>query len=189
MLWVAFDASAIKRYVVRRLTAARGEGLLAPGGTSVDDEAIGRAAVAISEQEREFLFARLAVYEIVADPTLLHAARSASLGRLLARGDHRDLFAAAADRLARRSDSFLPLLEALALSKGRGLPICDGIWALVATAIGASHLGERHVNDMDISALLNEGQPYIAVDVDAGQTVYRLAHRTYAEHFLSNGGG
>ena len=182
---VEHDSEAITRYVTRRLEAARDSGVLRIDGYPPSDTAVIRAAQAISGRGREFLFARLAIYEILADPTLLNPSRSLSLTRLLARGDHKAIFAAAAERLTRRSDSFLPLLEALALARGRGLPIRDGIWSMLANALMDGFPSDGLVTDADISALLSAAQPYIAVDADHGQTVYRLAHRTFVEHFLS----
>jgi hypothetical protein len=184
ILWVTNDPEAVTRYVSRRLVVARDRGNLAINGTPVDDVAINMAAQAIGDDQRAFLFARLAVYEILADPTLLAPARSLTFARLLAAG-HRDLFAAAVTRLTLRSDSFLPLLEALALARGRGVPIIDGIWARMATALVDGAAVSTAITDTDISALLAAAQPYIAIDADSGQTVYRLAHRTFVEHFLT----
>jgi hypothetical protein len=152
-------------------------------GQPVSDAAIARAAEAVGAEQWEFLFAQLAVYEILADPSLLDQARTGTFARLLA-GGHRHLFATAVERLARVSDSFYPLLESLALARGRGVPIIDGIWALMASSLTAGGIGEVEVTDSDISGLLSEAQPYIALDADAGQTVYRLAHRTFVEYFL-----
>jgi hypothetical protein len=183
-LWISSDREAITRYVTRRLLVARARGLLMLNGQPVSDAAIARAADAVGAEQREFLFAQLAVYEMLADPSLLDQARTGTFARLLA-GGHRHLFATAVERLARVSDSFHPLLESLALSRGRGVPIIDGIWALMASSLTGGGIGEVEVTDSDISGLLSEAQPYIALDADAGQTVYRLAHRTFVEYFLS----
>ena len=181
---LAHDRDAVTRYVTRRLSVARDRGNLMIGGKPVSDSVIRAAATAVGSRRREFLFARLAVYEVLADPSLLSPARSVTFHRLLA-ADHRELFGAAITRLGRHSDSFLPLLEALALARGRGVPILDGIWALMATALAADSAGGLTITDADISALLAAAQPYIVVDASAGQTVYRLAHRTFVEHFAA----
>lgn len=184
VLWVASDAAAVSRYVTRRLETARAGGQLAVNGRPLPDEAIRRAAEAIRAQHQEFLFAQLAVYEMLADPTLLDQARRGTLAWML-NGGHRRLFGAAVDRLSRISDSFGPMLEALAFARGRGVPIIDGIWAVIATSLADRGTAGRDVTDADISGLLSSAQPYIALDSDGGQTVYRLAHRTFAEFFAA----
>ena len=184
VIWVTRDDAAVVRYVTQRLMLARDRGTIAIGDQAVTDSAIHRVAAVVGQCQREFLFARLAVYELIADPVLLDPARSRSLARLLA-ADHRDLFTVAVARLARQSDNFLPLLEALALTRGRGVPILDGIWALMATALAEGTPMDTPISDADISALLGVAQPYVSVDTEVGQTVYRFAHRTFAEHFLA----
>lgn len=177
------DSEAVVRYVRQRLWTARNRGKLSWDGEPVPDQAIERAARLVAECKHEFLFARLAVYELLAEPSLLHPARSVSLHRLLS-GDHRDIFAAAVSRLSRRSDGFQPLLEALALARGRGAPILDGVWARMANSmVDAGSYAAPPITPADISALLAIAQPYVAVDAYAGQTVYRLAHRTFVEQF------
>jgi hypothetical protein len=113
----------------------------------------------------------------------LEPARGETASKLL-EGDHRALFAAAVRRLSAKADSFLPLLEALAFARGRGVPIRSGIWATMATALAHRLNNNTLVRDEDISAFLKAAEPYVAIDSDAGQTVYRLAHRTFVEQFL-----
>lgn len=173
------------------------------GGTAilamahVRDADIDRAAGAIAAQGREFLFARLAVYELIEDPTFLLPGRAASLDQLL-RGDHQDLFAKALDRLARLDDHYGPLIQALALARGRGIPEADGIWATIAAAFTTMPAHPRPPGDPStngpaprawaraIQGLLSRAAAYVVVDTaDEGQraTVYRLAHRTFVEYF------
>ena len=136
-LWVTRDADAIGRYVARRLKAAREHGVAGkavPDMNLVQNQDIDRVAAVVAGRDREFLFARLAVYELVKDPRLLTLGRSRSLSILL-EGDHQDLFAKALGRLAQLDDRYPVLVEALSLARGRGMPEADGIWATVAAAL------------------------------------------------------
>jgi WD40 repeat protein len=96
--------------------------------------------------------------------------------------DHRGLFGAVVDRLTARRPSARALLEALALARGRGLPRVDRTWLIAANAL--DH-GEP-VHEQDIDDLLTAAAPYIMLDAERGQSVYRLAHQTFAEHFLAD---
>ncbi|XVS61849.1 hypothetical protein ACQPYE_26620 [Actinosynnema sp. CA-299493] len=167
---VARDTRAITRYVARRLSAAARDGRLA-----ADPVAITEASALIGAGDHEFLFARLAVAEVVADPGLLVPDR---LDELLA-GDHRTLFATALRRLTGQSSSAFPLLCALAMARGRGLPIRAGVWRAVTTALRP----EVEAGVPEIARLLRNAAPYVMVDREHGETVYRLAHRTFEEHF------
>ena len=95
-------------------------------------------------------------------------------------GDHRALFAAAIVRLSRQRPAVRPLLEALALAQGRGLPRIDRTWATAANALGY----DVTMTEVDIDRLLEAAAPYVMLDAAHGQSVYRLAHRTFAEYFL-----
>ncbi|MEK0097991.1 ATP-binding protein [Streptomyces sp. A475] len=165
------DPEALGEYVRLRLTHA----LVAADPVSVD-----AAARHIQAYDRHFLYARLAVHEIVADPHLMTPEGNEALIELLRR-DHRALFGAAVERLARRSATAEPLLEALALARGRGLPRADRIWAIAAGALSDG----VPVTDLDIDDLLEAAAPYVMLDSEHGQSVYRLAHRTFQEHFLN----
>jgi WD40 repeat protein len=137
VVWVAHDPDAVYAYATTRLAAARDHGRRGraiPDMDQVADADIARTATAIAAQQREFLHARLAVYELVEEPRLLLLDRAASLAKLLA-GNHQDLFAKAVDRLARLNDRYPTLLRALALARGRGIPEADGIWATIAAAL------------------------------------------------------
>lgn len=170
------DPVAIASYVKRRLAFALGE------HAQASEAAIERVMVLSAAQEREFLFARLAVHEIIARPALLSPDFREGLETLMG-GDHRTLFAAAVSRLAADSGTARHLLEALALARGRGLPRADRIWATVAGAI-ANGGAPR---EADIDHLLDAAAPYIMLDAEDGQSVYRLAHQTFREFFLSSG--
>lgn len=183
------DPAAVRRYVFRRLREARDH----PGRRRTpisdyppQDESIAAAAATIAERNERFLFARLAVHELIYNPSLLEPGRSYTLRQLLS-GTHRDLFASAVARLGREHDAFVALIQALALAKGRGLPIEDDVWGTAAAALvpGAAGDGtDRPVDRSVIQALIDHAPAYISVASEAGQTVYRLAHRTFAEYFL-----
>lgn len=169
---VAADPGAIGEYVAARLTRALERGTLT---ASVGD--VVATSIAIGASDHEFLYARLAVHELLANPELLSEQGRASL---LA-ADHRGLFARAVTRLSARRPEFGPLLRALAFARGRGVPIRDGVWAELANALADDLAGP--VTDDHIDQLTRDAAPYLLVDRDLDQTVYRLAHRTFAEHF------
>lgn len=187
--WLGQDSAAVRRYVYRRLREARDH----PGRRRTPisdhpplDESIAAAATAIAERDERFLFARLAVHELIYNPSLLEKGRSYTLRQLLA-GTHRDLFASAVARLGREHDAFVPLIQALALAKGRGLPVEDDVWGTAAAALlpGAAGDGtDQPVDRSVIQDLIDNAPAYIAVASEADQTVYRLAHRTFAEYFM-----
>lgn len=216
-LWVAREPTAIRRYVSGQLRYARDYGT--HGRTvyalaDIGDDDIERAAAAVADQDREFLYARLAVYELIEDPTLITPGRAFALARLL-EGDHQDLFAKALDRLGRLDDRYPLLIEALSLARGRGVPQADGLWVVIATSLLSADqagLGPYPHPDEGLAAvnrawartihdLLEYAAPYIVVDnqhepeaataeiPDAAPqpgTVYRLAHRTFVEYFGRN---
>jgi WD40 repeat protein len=172
---VARDQGAIAGYVSQRLQQALPD---------LDQHAMALAAQEIADCEgTQFLFARLAVHEIISRPQLLTT--EADQRRRLLAGDHKTLFATALERLAAQAPANLALLEALAFSLGRGAPIREGIWADIATAVHPQHAATSE----QIDTLLADAAPYLMYDLEDGQTVYRLAHRTYQEHFLQATGG
>jgi hypothetical protein len=171
---VSRDPAAIENYVRQRLLDARRTKRI-----DVDDNVIGAVAEQLGAHgdrgDRQFLFARLAVHELIAQPGLLAPASSRDLAALLD-GNHRSLFAFAVTRLTKASRTARPLLEALALAQGRGVPRSEGIWAQMATALAGSRIGERDIED-----LLAQAGPYIMLDAEYGFSVYRLAHETFRE--------
>ncbi|MGX1545167.1 AAA family ATPase, partial [Streptomyces adustus] len=172
LLMVERDPHAMVRYLRRRLTDAADR-----GDIPTDTAAIRAAAVQLGHQETaQFLYARLAAHEVTRDPTLLN-----NLWPLLS-ATHRDLFARAVARLGSHNPIFPALLHALALARGRGLPMRDGIWATIAEALTPQN---RQVDDQIIHALIQSGAPYLMLDTENGQSVYRLAHRTFIEHFTA----
>jgi hypothetical protein len=172
MLTVERDPAAIATYINRRLSAARAADLVV-----ASDATIAEVSVLIGSLGREFLFARLVVHEILARPHLLRPDRRSELLALL-RVDHRTLFIEAVSRLTSMKASFAPLIEALALASGRGLPRTDRIWATMANALAG--VGIR-VAETDIDDLLVAAAPYVMLDTEDDQSVYRLAHRTFQE--------
>jgi WD40 repeat protein len=169
------DPQAVADYIRLRLAAARAAGKLSGDSATIED-----VAELMQAKNRQFLYARLAIHEILARPGLLAPDRRGDLVELLSR-DHRALFASAVERLAAQFRTAYPLLEALALAQGRGLPRADRIWAAVASALA----DDRLVTEDDLDRLLAEAAPYIMLDAEYGQSVYRLSHRTFQEYFVS----
>jgi WD40 repeat protein len=93
-------------------------------------------------------------------------------------GNVNALFSAAVERVAAQHPDMRTLLLALALARGRGLPRVDGTWVAVADA-----LGRRPVDEDLVDLLLRTAAPYVMLDAEHGQGVYRLAHRAFIEHF------
>lgn len=173
---VTRDPEALRTYVEGRLGAAaeRGEIGEPPGSPALVD-----TAMQVALRGREFLFARLAVRELLARPELITDAEGRD--RLLA-GDHQRLFASAVERLAAEDEANARLLEALAYARGRGLPYSGGVWEAVARALPGG--AERPAPTTDqVEAFLRLAAPYVTQDVVGGETVYRLAHRTFQEYF------
>ncbi|TCC34014.1 hypothetical protein [Kribbella speibonae] len=163
---VDLDPDAVTRYVEHRLSAL-----------PINRGIAATAARSVGAHNRHFLYARLAVHEILARPELLTAEAQPELAELLEQ-DNRGLFAIAVDRLTVANRNFRPLLEALGHARGRGLPRADGIWATAAGAFTDGRPGET-----DLDNLLVEAAPYVMLDGEHGQSTYRLAHQTFVEHF------
>ncbi|CCK24827.1 hypothetical protein BN159_0448 [Streptomyces davaonensis JCM 4913] len=176
VLKVEYVPNDLGRYVRRRLIAARTAGT--PG---LSDALVDEIAALVRSGGQNFLSARIAVAEIVARPELLRPENTDELRRLAAQ-HHESTFAAIRARLAHRP---LALLHALALGQGRGLPRSGGVWATAATAL-AEHgpVSENAVTEGDIDDVLHQAGALIMLDAEDGQTVYRLAHRTFQEHFI-----
>ncbi|MFH0176944.1 hypothetical protein [Streptomyces cacaoi] len=171
VLVVRRDREATIRYIRRRLKTAHERGALEVGQTDIE-----RTVHALGRLDREFLFARLAVHEILHDPGLAH-----DPAPLLAT-DHRGLFGRAVQRLTAVNPIHRHLLEALALSRGLGLPDRDDIWSSAATALMPDD-GVLPITSEDIVRLIDGGAPYLMAAIESDQTVYRLAHRAFIEHF------
>ncbi|MGH3158749.1 MAG: hypothetical protein ACRDNF_19540, partial [Streptosporangiaceae bacterium] len=204
VLWVSQDQQAIGRYVTGRLRAARDYGVAEssiPYMSGVSDQDIAAVAAEVAGRGQEFLFARLAVYELIADPRLLAPGKARSR-RLLLGGTHQDLFGRALHRLASHDDRYPVLMRALALARGRGIPEADGLWDTIAAAlapISPKPTGDQGLTmargpdpggvaawAMAISGLLHHAAAYITADTTATPsgpaepgTVYRLAHHTF----------
>ncbi|MFB7676580.1 AAA family ATPase [Kitasatospora purpeofusca] len=174
---VSRDAEAIADYLRAKLHAAKHRGALHADYTLIE-ETVRRLVTDDQEsgaEPQQFLYARLAAHELLNDPDLI-----IDPGPLVGR-THRELFDRALQRLQGVNPHYLLLLQALGLAQGRGLPDQDGIWATAADALTTSPTGTRH----SIGQLLRDAAPYLALDQEHGQSVYRLAHRTFTEHFTT----
>jgi hypothetical protein len=166
--------------VLRREPAAMADyarGWLARDAPDLDRDLAARIVERVAGVDQPFLFVRLALPELLARVDGLdHDTIDATLS-----GGHGDVFARAVERLARVRPATAQLLRALAYAHGRGLPRHDGIWATVAGALFPGRtFGER-----DIAQTLVDAAPYVVLDGEHGETVHRLAHKTFAERFLS----
>ncbi|MEV5975335.1 WD40 repeat domain-containing protein [Streptomyces sp. NPDC051921] len=160
-------------YVLDRLAAALGEGLPSRAHRQIRNM--------VEPDGWGFLFARLAVHEILARPRLLDD--PGRLKQLLADADPRRLFGTAVDRMSAAEPAYGRMLRALAYAQGGGLPLTGGIWTTVVEALS----GEPAPSHAEFERLTRTASPYISLD-DDGVTVYRLAHHTFQEYFLAADG-
>ncbi|MFI7545690.1 hypothetical protein [Actinoplanes sp. NPDC049599] len=166
VLTLGRDPGAVRSYVENRLRFAG----LQRTGTYVRN-----LAERIAVQNQPFLFARLAVHEILADPAIGES--DALLDRLLGDG-HGRIFAHAVRRLSACAPDVEALMHVLAYARGSGFPRTFGVWAAAAASIGTAP-----VDDAGVGRALRLAAPYIMQDSENGQAVYRLAHRTFAEWY------
>ena len=151
---------------------------LAAKASELDPELVDHVVQRIATVDQPFLFVQLALHELLARADDLDYATADTI---LA-GGHGDVFAMAVDRLARQRPATAQLLRALAYAQGRGLPRHDGVWGAVARALNPNaSFGER-----DIAQALVDGGRYTVLDGEHGQSVHRLAHRTFAERLLAD---
>jgi hypothetical protein len=161
------ESSAIRKYVKRRLRAK---------AIDLDPAEINRIAREIADRRTQpFLFARLAVHEVLGDPELRDP--DAPLDLLLGSG-HRGIFAHAVRRYREGEPTTEALLHALAYARGNGFPRTDGVWANAATALHGAP-----ITDVAVADALDHAAPYVMHDTENGQAVYRLAHRTFSEFY------
>jgi ABC-type iron transport system FetAB ATPase subunit len=170
LIWLAADPAAVATYVERRLTVTP------PIASAASIRTI---AQEIARHNQPFLFARLAVHEIRAHPAL--AQSPAALNDLLGSG-HRGIFAYAVRRYKQKAPKTEALLHALAYARGNGFPRTYGIWAAAARGIYGAP-----ISDTAVAQALKDAAPYVMKDTESGQSVYRLAHRTFAEYYVKTG--
>ncbi|MGW5455949.1 NACHT and WD repeat domain-containing protein, partial [Nocardia sp. NPDC003979] len=173
---ISADATAVANYVRARLQSSRIP-LIDPAGVRIDLDAL---VAQVHKRAPQFLFARLLVHELLADP---HQRTAAAWTRLLA-GNHRSLFATAVTRLTTDRPVLMAVLKALAFARGRGLPAADDIWLFAAQALNTDPA--TAVNNNDIDQLTHVAAAYILADREHGQTVFRMAHRTFTEYFTND---
>ncbi|WP_435599767.1 hypothetical protein [Streptomyces sp. C10-9-1] len=180
------DPSAARAYAERKV-----RGILRnhfPGDTDRHETVTRTVASAVEGHVRDgswqFLQASLVVQEIEQRPALLAPGpdERAALAAMLER-DQSGLFRAAVQRITTGLPAAEPLLRALAWSHGRGLPLADGIWAHAAVGIAET---DAPIDDEQLELFLNRAAAYILVDGEDRRSVYRLAHRTYAEQLVGD---
>jgi hypothetical protein len=170
------ERDAVIRYVESRLRAALPR--LRAAVPDLGDTRITDLARMIAWYEQPFLFARLAVGEIIAEPKL--ADDDESLAHVLDFG-HSGIFGHAVHRLSQTEPEVEALLHVLTYARGNGFPRTGGIWALAA-----SELAEAPLDDLHVETALKVAAPFIMQDSEFGQSVYRLAHRTFADWYIRN---
>jgi WD40 repeat protein len=174
------DEEAMVEFATSRLRAGAADTSADQLDRALADVAAFLASTSRAEHEREFLHVRLVVRELLADQELLRDRGRTERLRLLELG-RAALFQRALDRITRSLPVAAPFLRALAFAQGRGLPRADRIWAAVAESL----VPETHLTDADLQAVLDQAGPYIMLDAEDGQSVFRLAHRTFAEQLLA----
>ncbi|MFS0701957.1 hypothetical protein AB6N24_18470 [Cellulomonas sp. 179-A 4D5 NHS] len=168
------EPRAVEQYVTDRLGTS---------SSGLPHERVEIVARQIATHQEPFLFARLAVHEILAEPLIAHD--DGALKALLGKG-HRGLFAHAFKRLLANDRRTAALVRVLTYARGGGFPRSGNVWATVAAALS----GEA-VNDVHVAATLRAAAPYVMESSEGGEAVYRLAHRTFVEFFraASDAGG
>ncbi|MFB7945435.1 AAA family ATPase [Kitasatospora phosalacinea] len=175
----AYASRGVER-VLRAHYGADGAGQRQEAVRTVHEE-VGRH---VREGSWQFLQVALAVGEIEQQPHLLAPGSAAAdaLGRLLA-SDRTGLFGAAVARITEGLPEAEPLLRALALAQGRGLPRADGVWAHAASGVAGL---PQPLTDEQLSLFLGRAAAYVLLDGEDQRSVYRMAHRTYAEQLLAD---
>ncbi|MFG3522444.1 hypothetical protein ACGF5S_19425 [Nocardia nova] len=170
------DRQAIRRFVRHQVTSR-----MQQDRTLELD--VDRFADAVAQRDPHFLMAQLAVHEVLSDPDR----RSYRTWDHLLSLSHQGVFNLAVSRLIKKHQAYRAVLVGLAFSSGLGLPIHDGVWRTIAQGIEnlEPHL-RSSITDSHIENFLNDAAPYVIVDNEHDQTVYRFSHRTFAEHFTGN---
>ena len=164
----------IEQYVTHRLQAAK-----------VPEPALIAHRVAEKANDN-FLYARVTTSGLLNRPTLDLAHLDQELGNNVGEAFARDLvpldqkFRA---EFGRDDAGVTAILGALAWGEGEGLPLRDGIWATVATAISQP---EAPYSDKHVQWVLREAGRYILESGDGEQAVYRLFHQSLTDHFISH---
>ncbi|MBF6079485.1 hypothetical protein [Nocardia beijingensis] len=170
------DRRAIRKFVAHRVASR----IQQDPSIQLD---VDRFADAVAQRDPHFLMAQLAVHEVLGNPAL-HSEHAWSA---LLDSSHQSIFERAVTRLYNKEPSYRAVLVGLAFSSGLGLPIHDEVWRTVAQAIeDLEPYGRRPVTDEHIESFLDDAAPYVTVDKEYDQTVYRFSHRTFAEHFTGN---
>ncbi|MCC2320111.1 hypothetical protein [Cellulomonas xiejunii] len=160
------EPGAVEQYVTDRLLLA---------GSSLPRERVEAVARQVAAHQQPFLFARLAVHEIIAEPGLGHD--DDALADVLSRG-HRGLFAHAFERLQHHDERTAALVRCLAYARGGGFPRSGNVWATVTSALSG-----EDVTDVHVAAALRDAAPYVMESSEGREAVYRLAHRTFVDFF------
>ena len=131
----------------------------------------------VTASAQTFLYVRLAVEELSADPTWLTGGKDL---RQLLKPQHTSLFERAITRLRTNEPPTEHLLHALAYVKGNGFPRTGKVWEVAGSAIAGEPLTDR-----DVARALDTAAAYIVQDAEFGDEVYRLGHRTFVEFYRS----
>ena len=166
------ETGALFQYAQSRLLAGLPESLLER------QKMVSEIANRISATGHPFLFARLAVQEVLQNPRWHRPGDE--LDELLGRG-HEGLFELGVNRLKEDLPATEALLHSLAYAHGNGLPRTGGIWAAAASAIY-----KGRVSDVDVEQALAVAGLYIVQDSEFGNTTYRLSHRIFSEWYKKN---
>jgi hypothetical protein len=168
-------------YVRRRLTQTPDSSY---AGIPEDPEIIAIAGKIASKANGRFLFARLAVSGLLRrrqriSPSELEAATGDTVGEAVARDlvSTDDGFRA---KFSRSDAGASTILAALAWAEGDGLPLRDGIWRTVASALQSD---VPPLEDEHVRWVLQDAGRYIIESGDGEQAVYRLFHESLNEHF------
>lgn len=138
--------------------------------------------------DHKFLYARMATSALLRNA---EDVAPGTLDRFIARNatealvqDLAELDAAFRQQFGRAEAGASAMLGALAFAQGEGVPMRDGIWAAMATALAGVPAPAAGFDTAQLLWLLREAGRYIQETGDGEQAVYRLFHKSLAEHFL-----
>jgi len=137
----------------------------------------------------KFLFARMATSALLrgapqVTPANFESFISLNTAAALER-EIGELDVAFRQRFSRTDTGASAMLTALAWAQGEGVPIRDGVWAAMASAIALVEGPSEGFKDEHLLWLLREAGRYIQEAGDGEQAVYRFFHKLLIEHFLA----
>lgn len=145
-----------------------------------DDEATS-VALRVGNAAADYLHASVLIHELSHE---LNSTSDHDLAEFLIDLTLEELFSWMLDRLAGLSPAYPALLRTCALAQGRGVPLQSSVWSDLAKAV---HPG-LSIEHYAASSVVELAAPYLRMDQEAGQTVFRPAHALLRDFLLRDVG-